>query len=67
MSGAFMQPVGWCSATQDEMIEIQEREEQQAVDEKQAAEKAVHNALMKEANLDGVESLVGARGREGAG
>jgi hypothetical protein len=44
--------------TQDEMIELQEREEQAAVEEKLGAEKATHDELMKEANLDGVESLI---------
>ncbi|GAX80910.1 hypothetical protein CEUSTIGMA_g8345.t1 [Chlamydomonas eustigma] len=43
---------------QDEMIDLQEREEQAVLDEKLAGEKAVHNALMLEANLDGVESLL---------
>ena len=40
------------------MIDMQEREEQAVLDEKLAFEKATHNALMKEANLDGVESLL---------
>ena len=40
------------------MIDMQEREEQAVLDEKLASEKATHNALMKEANLDGVESLL---------
>jgi hypothetical protein len=40
------------------MIDLQEREEQAVLDEKLAAEKAVHNALMLESNLDGVESLL---------
>ncbi|KAJ9530206.1 hypothetical protein QJQ45_023471, partial [Haematococcus lacustris] len=43
---------------QDEMNELQEREEQAALEAKAAQEKLAHNALMKEANLDGVESLV---------
>uniref|UniRef100_A0A7S0R7I6 Dynein regulatory complex subunit 3 n=1 Tax=Chlamydomonas leiostraca TaxID=1034604 RepID=A0A7S0R7I6_9CHLO len=42
---------------QDEMIEISEREEQAAAEEKAAGEAAAHSALMKEANLDGVETL----------
>lgn len=45
----------WCA--QDEMIEISEREEQAAAEEKAAGEAAAHSALMKEANLDGVETL----------
>jgi hypothetical protein len=49
---------GWPPWLQDEMIELQEREEQGAVEEKLAAEKATHDALMREANLDGVESLI---------
>ncbi len=40
------------------MIELQEHEEQATIDEKAAAEKAVENAKMKDANLDGVESLL---------
>ena len=40
------------------MIDMQEREEQAVLDEKLAFEKATHDALMKEANLDGVESLL---------
>ena len=39
------------------MIEIQEREEQALVEEKVSAERAAHNVLMTEANLDGVETL----------
>lgn len=42
---------------QDEMIEIGEREEQALGEERAAAEKATHEALMKEANLDGAEAL----------
>ena len=49
---------------QDEMIELQEREEQAALDEKLASEKATHNALMREANLDGVEGLLDDMVRE---
>lgn len=44
--------------SQDEMIELQEREEQAAAEEKLSTDRAAHNALMKEANLDGVETLV---------
>lgn len=40
------------------MIELQEREEQQGQEEKLTAERAAHSKLMKEANLDGVESLI---------
>lgn len=40
------------------MIELQEREEQAAAEEKANAEKSVHDKLMREANLDGVESLI---------
>jgi hypothetical protein len=43
---------------QDEMIELQEREEQRDTDEREAEERAVHVALMKDANLDGVENLL---------
>mmetsp|Transcript_19123 Transcript_19123/g.32856 ORF Transcript_19123/g.32856 Transcript_19123/m.32856 type:complete len:526 (+) Transcript_19123:171-1748(+) len=43
---------------QDEMIELVEKEEQAAIDDKAAAERSVHNALMREANLDGVETLI---------
>lgn len=39
------------------MIEIGEREEQALGEERAAAEKATHEALMKEANLDGAEAL----------
>lgn len=42
---------------QDDMIELQEREEQAAQDEKLAGERAAHNKLMGDANLEGVESL----------
>lgn len=42
---------------QDEMIEITEREEQQAEEDKVAAERAKVAALMLEANLVGVDSL----------
>jgi IS5 family transposase len=45
-------------ALQDEMIELQEREEQMAGEEKLALDAAVHAEQMKEANLDGVESLL---------
>ena len=37
---------------QDEMNELVEREEQEAVTEKAAAEAAAHLALMQEANLE---------------
>ena len=37
---------------QDEMNELVEREEQEAVTEKEAAEAAAHLALMQEANLE---------------
>ena len=46
------------------MIELQEREEQAALDEKAATEKAIHDTLMKEANLDGVENLLDDMVRE---
>lgn len=49
---------------QDEMIDMQEREEQAVLDEKLASEKATHGALMREANLDGVESLLDDMVRE---
>mmetsp|Transcript_30137 Transcript_30137/g.55076 ORF Transcript_30137/g.55076 Transcript_30137/m.55076 type:complete len:526 (-) Transcript_30137:137-1714(-) len=42
---------------QDEMIELQEREDQQLTDEKAAADHAHHSKLMAEAHLDGVETL----------
>ncbi|GLC37160.1 Dynein regulatory complex subunit 3 [Pleodorina starrii] len=43
---------------QDEMIELQEREEQQAQEEKLTAERDAHNKLMTQANLEGVETLI---------
>eukprot|EP00891_Asterochloris_glomerata_P004982 jgi/Astpho2/4982/e_gw1.00070.8.1_t len=43
---------------QDEMNELVEREEQEAVTEKAAAEAAAHLALMQEANLEGVETML---------
>ncbi|EFJ51609.1 hypothetical protein VOLCADRAFT_73327 [Volvox carteri f. nagariensis] len=43
---------------QDEMIELQEREEQQAQEEKLTAEREAHNKLMTQANLEGVETLI---------
>ncbi|MEW5317897.1 MAG: hypothetical protein WDW38_009159 [Sanguina aurantia] len=49
---------------QDEMIEIGEREEQALGEERAAAEKATHEALMKEANLDGAEALADVMVRE---
>ena len=52
---------------QDEMIEMQEREEQAGVDEKLAIEKAGHNELMKAANLDGVDTLSEDMVRAGGG
>lgn len=42
-------------AHQDELLEIQEREETAAHEAAAAAEKAAHAALMEEANLTGVE------------
>ena len=42
---------------QDEMLEIEEKEAAEETREKQEAERAAHNALMEEANLEGVESL----------
>ncbi|MEW5300612.1 MAG: hypothetical protein WDW36_003530 [Sanguina aurantia] len=49
---------------QDEMIEIGEREEQALGEERAAAERATHEALMKEANLDGAEALADVMVRE---
>jgi hypothetical protein len=43
---------------QDEMTEINEKEEQDKVVERAEDEKTKHEVLMKEANLDGVEGLV---------
>jgi len=43
---------------QDEMIEMQEHEEQAATEEKVAAEAAAEDVKMREANLDGVNSLL---------
>lgn len=43
---------------QDEMIELQEREEQQSQEEKLNAERESHEKLMKQANLEGVETLI---------
>lgn len=43
---------------QDEMIELQEREEQATQEEKLNAERDAHNKLMGQANLEGVESLI---------
>lgn len=40
------------------MIELQEREEQAAQEEKVGAERSAHHRLLAEANLEGVESLV---------
>jgi hypothetical protein len=40
------------------MIELAEREEQAAADEKAGAEAAAHAAEMRAANMDGVESLL---------
>ncbi|GBF93015.1 flagellar associated protein [Raphidocelis subcapitata] len=45
-------------AHQDELLEIQEREDTAAHEAGAAAERAAHAALMEEANLTGVESLV---------
>ena len=46
---------------QDEMNELVEREEQEAVTEKEAAEAAAHLALMQEANLE-VHTMLGGGG-----
>lgn len=43
--------------SQDEMNEIHEREEQAATEAQAASTKKTHDDLMREANLDGVESL----------
>ncbi|KAA6424820.1 MAG: leucine-rich repeat-containing 48 isoform 1 [Trebouxia sp. A1-2] len=43
---------------QDEMIELGEKEAIEAVADKEAAETAAHVALMKEANLEGIETLL---------
>jgi hypothetical protein len=40
------------------MNELQEREEQRDQDEREADERHVHRMLMKDANLDGVESAL---------
>ena len=40
------------------MIELQEREEQQSQEEKLNAERESHEKLMKQANLEGVETLI---------
>ena len=45
-------------ALQDEMQEIKEKEEQDRIDAKTAEEKVKHQQLMKEANLEGVETMV---------
>lgn len=42
---------------QDEMLELEEKEEQEEAKEKGDSEKRVHNALMAEANMPGVEDL----------
>jgi len=42
---------------QDEMLELEEKEEQEEAKEKADGEKRVHNALMAEANMPGVEDL----------
>ncbi len=49
---------------QDEMIEIQEKEEAQAAEEKAGAERESHAALMREANLEGTEGLLDAMVRD---
>ncbi|DBB11623.1 hypothetical protein WJX82_004054 [Trebouxia sp. C0006] len=43
---------------QDEMIELGEKEAIEAVADKEAAETAAHVVLMKEANLEGIETLL---------
>ncbi|KAK9824206.1 hypothetical protein WJX72_008534 [[Myrmecia] bisecta] len=43
---------------QDEVIELQEKEEQEAAAEKAAAEAAAHQELMQQANLQGVETML---------
>eukprot|EP00877_Chromochloris_zofingiensis_P000606 jgi/Chrzof1/10546/Cz05g02220.t1 len=43
---------------QDEMLELHEREEAAATEQAHAAERAAHGALMAEANLDGIETLL---------
>lgn len=47
------------------MLELAEREEQAAAEEKLSAERSAHAALMKEANLDGVETLIDDMVRQG--
>ncbi|CAD7704688.1 unnamed protein product [Ostreobium quekettii] len=51
---------------QDEMIEIQEKEENQALEEEAAAEKAAHEEKMRETNLEGVETLMDTMVKEDA-
>lgn len=40
------------------MLELHEREEAAATEQAHAAERAAHGALMAEANLDGIETLL---------
>ena len=40
------------------MIEIHEKEEHQVQEEEEAAERAAHDKIMSEANLEGVEHLM---------
>ena len=42
-------------APQDELLELQEREDAAAVEGAAASERAAHDALMEEANLAGIE------------
>ncbi|KAL3160580.1 hypothetical protein ABBQ32_010517 [Trebouxia sp. C0010 RCD-2024] len=50
--------IGGVATGQDEMIELGEKEATEAVAEKESAETAAHAALMKEANLEGIETLL---------